>query len=275
MAIYINPFAAHEIVAANFHYYKEQTEAYYINRVLEFHDFIYLIEGSWSITEGSQEYRLEPGDVLLLAAGKHHFTRQPCQAGTKTFCVHITRTPSDLVDIPGSLFLPSHISLAGNRSVRFLFEEIISTKWSDGPYQNEKLSALFNLLIYELAAIANTPINRQSDLADHAISYLMQNPYQRIQTSDMAKMLYVSEKKLNRSMREKTGMPFYTYQKSLKLDMIAAQLKTEPHLRINEIAEAFGFHDEFHLSNAFKKKFGISPQKYRTAFFKNLFTPDL
>jgi AraC-like DNA-binding protein len=46
-------------------------------------------------------------------------------------------------------------------------------------------------------------------------------------------------------------------------EQILELLAATPALRIGEIADAFGFHDEFHLSNAFKKKFGMSPQKYR------------
>ena len=45
--------------------------------------------------------------------------------------------------------------------------------------------------------------------------------------------------------------------------MVATQLVMEPELRLREIATAFGFHDEFHMSKAFKQKFGISPNEYR------------
>ena len=37
----------------------------------------------------------------------------------------------------------------------------------------------------------------------------------------------------------------------------------EPDLKLHEISAAFGFHDEFHMSKAFKQKYGISPQEYR------------
>ena len=64
--------APRQVVAANAHYYKLPTAERYIDRVLPQHDLIYLIDGCWSITENETEYALQKGDVLLLAAGRHH-----------------------------------------------------------------------------------------------------------------------------------------------------------------------------------------------------------
>lgn len=64
-------------------------------------------------------------------------------------------------------------------------------------------------------------------------------------------------------MHKKVGMPFYAYEKNQKLKMVAVQLKMEPDLKLSQIARAFGFHDEFHMSKAFKQKYGVSPSDYR------------
>jgi len=48
-----------------------------------------------------------------------------------------------------------------------------------------------------------------------------------------------------------------------KLKMVAVQLKAEPEVKLSQIATAFGFYDEFHMSKAFKQMFGISPRDYR------------
>ena len=86
-------------------------------------------------------------------------------------------------------------------------------------------------------------------------------------------MLYVSTRTLDNAMHKKVGMPFYAYQKSRKLEMVASQLIMEPDLRLQEIATAYGFHDEFHMSKAFKLKYGVSPQQYRR-FHSAKRTPD-
>lgn len=80
MAIGFNLAQPHRVVAANSHYYKTPTEVLYIDRVLPYHDLIYLVDGGWMSQKNGVDYPLEKGDVLLLAAGRHHYTRlPPCQ----------------------------------------------------------------------------------------------------------------------------------------------------------------------------------------------------
>ena len=80
---------------------------------------------------------------------------------------------------------------------------------------------------------------------------------------DVADLLHVSTKTLDNAMKKKYGVPFYTFWKNQRLDMVATQLEMEPELKLHDIATSFCFTDEFHLSKAFKQKFGISPQEYR------------
>ena len=53
--IYIDLKSNHTLAAANAHYYKIPTEEYYVDRTLQYHDLIYLIEGSWGFTENDVE----------------------------------------------------------------------------------------------------------------------------------------------------------------------------------------------------------------------------
>ena len=59
------------------------------------------------------------------------------------------------------------------------------------------------------------------------------------------------------------GMTFAKYQTYHKLEMIASLLEVEPDIRLSEAAELYGFCDEFHLSKAFKRKYGMSPNQYK------------
>ena len=49
MGIAFDLSVRHQVVAANAHYYKTQTDERYIDRTLQHHDLIYLIDGGWSI----------------------------------------------------------------------------------------------------------------------------------------------------------------------------------------------------------------------------------
>ena len=164
---------------------------------------------------------------------------------------------------PGVVELSTLLHMAGEQTVMQYFQQIVQVQWSDQPYKQERLDCLLRLLLLELTVMQQKGTKPQLTLADRAISMITENPHRRITTREAAQMLFVSEKTLTNAIHRKTGMDFYAYASSLRLDIIASQLITDTDLRIGEIADAFGFHDEFHLSNAFKKKFGMSPQKYR------------
>lgn len=277
MSIYINPNASHSIVAANSHYYKQPTKERYIDRTLPCHDLIYLVEGGWSITENEQEYPLKKDDVLLLSAGRHHYTRLPCAPGTKTFCIHVSCapgeetkteevrtevTPIDAVrtDI---IKLPTLLSAHNHPKIRQYFSEITSAYWQEGAYKEKRLSALLELLFLELIAVTEAKSLEPLSLAERAIELLTAAPHIHYTCKAVADMLYVSTKTLDNAMYQKTGMSFHTYQKERKLEMAASLLLTEPDLHLREIANTLGFYDEFHLSKAFKQKYGVSPREYR------------
>ena len=263
MSITFDLSARHQVVAANAHYYKVPTEKCYINRTLQYHDLIYLIDGGWSITENEVEYPLAKDDVLLLAAGRHHYNRQPCLPETRTFCIHITAIPEQKTEEKSTIHLPTLMHMRSSPTVKNFFENIVQAYWIDSPHRQTKMSALLDLLLLELNAENDRHLMNQVDIAAKAIEIITAAPHRRYQAQEIADMLYVTTKTLNNAMHEKVGMPFYAYQKDRKLEMVALQLEMEPDLRLKEIATAFGFHDEFHMSKAFKQKYGISPQNYR------------
>lgn len=265
---YIDLSSKHSLAAANAHYYKQPTEERYIDRVLQYHDLIYLIDGGWTFTEQDMEYTLQKDDVLLLASGRHHFSKSPCLPGTRTFCLHISCEAGDVESNPNSTMLPTCIHIQQAAKIKEYFNEIVSAYWLDTPYKEVKIQALVDLLLVSLYEEHQQASNK-NDLVSKAIQIITATPHKRFQTKEVADMLFVSTKTLNNAMNQKIGMPFYSYQKNQKLEMVALQLETDPDLKLQEIALAFGFHDEFHMSKAFKQKYEISPNEYRKRYHKN------
>lgn len=261
MSIHMNLNATHYVMAANAHYYKVPTEERYIDRTLPHHDLIYLVEGSWSITENEQEYPLQKDDCLLLSAGRHHYTRLPCAPGTRTFCIHISGDTQAAIEQNDVIELPTLIHAHNNPKIKKYFSEIVTVYWGKGDYKEKQLSALLDLLFLELRSL--TQAKQDSDLAEQAISLLTAAPHIHYTSKEMAEVLFVSTKTLDKSMVHRTGLSFHAYQKERKLEMAASLLVNEPDLQLREIANALGFYDEFHFSKSFKQKYQLSPRGYR------------
>ena len=45
--------------------------------------------------------------------------------------------------------------------------------------------------------------------------------------------------------------------------MVRQFLLTQPGVKLHETALNFGFCDEFHLSRSFRRRYGVSPDRYR------------
>jgi len=261
--IYLDLNAPRTLASANAHYYKEPTEERYIDRVLEYHDLVFMIDGGWSMTEQNQEYPLVKDDVLLLASGRHHYTKLPCLPGTQTFCLHVSTAPGDTQDNPASIGLPTLIHTRHTQQIQQYFSSLVATYWSVEPFKEQKITSLLSLLLLELYSECREQQDNEENLAEQAIRIINNTPHHRYTTKEMAELLFVNPKTLNNAMHKKVGMPFYTYEKQQKLKMVAVQLKAEPELKLSQIATAFGFYDEFHMSKAFKQMFGVSPRDYR------------
>jgi AraC-like DNA-binding protein len=260
MAISFDLSATRHVAAAAAHYYEQATEPLYLDRVLTHHDLIYLCEGAWAITEGDTEYPLERDDVLLLTAGHHHYTRLPCKPGTRTFCIHISCESGDHEDNPRALSLPTRLSVRSAPEVRRYFEEIVSVYWGDKPHKEARLNALVNLLILALSDAEKTD---EGDLAGRIIAMINAEPHRTLRVSEVAEAFHVSVRTIENAMNRSVGQSFSKYQMNRKLEMAARQIELEPDVRLAEIAVTLGFCDEFHLSKAFKRRYGVSPSQYR------------
>ena len=62
------------------------------NRIMDVHDFLYILDGEWEIFEEDKAYHLSKDDLLILSAGRHHYGRIPCNAGNRHMYLHVLPT---------------------------------------------------------------------------------------------------------------------------------------------------------------------------------------
>lgn len=243
------------IQAANFMYYPEPS--IHPDRVMNEHDLIYLIEGEWDIWQDGIRYLMQPGDVLLLAAGRHHYGKTPCAAGTRTMFLHVSADPQDGQPLPGSLVIPT-LTKASALNLRRGFQRIINEHYSRDSRREIRTAALLDLLLCDLSQSAG---DTQEQWPVGAVrSVLLNNPGINYTAGQLAEKLGLPERRLRYLFQKACGMPLHRYQLELKLDMARQLLAAEPERTLSDVAETFGFSDAFHLSHACKRRFGLSPR---------------
>jgi len=263
--INIDLYTTHHVVAASNHTYLRPTQELTINRTLAYHDIIYLVEGEWTFVEKIDdrevEYTLKPDHILILTAGKHEFIKKPCQPGTRTYCVHITKEGNDLIDHAGNMKIEPFFSASSNPKIISYFRSACDAFWSEDLFNQPKADAFITLLFCEIARLGNEKI--LSDHVKNTIKLLNNNLHKTITKEELEKNSGLSYKKLSKQFKEETGQSIRAYQIDKKLEMIAMHLDTEPYVRMKELAATYNFYDEFYLSKLFKKKYGLSPIEYK------------
>lgn len=242
------------------------------DRTMDEHDFIYMLSGTWDVYQDDVRHSLSAGDVLLLHSGKHHYGLTPCAPGTRTMYIHFSPAEGDRVleqDISAqscsdhAVFLPTKINCGSNGKVKNLFEDIIYALTVKSYGYEIRLNSLCNLLLLELQSCLTISKFKQDEMVEKIIRLFQCNPEKHYTVNQLSALLYVSEKTLSRHFLKYRGKTVYAYQNDLKLEWVRQFLLENPTVTLHEAARNYGFCDEFHLSKAFKKKYGISPKEWR------------
>ena len=236
-------------------------------------------------------FQLRSDDLLILPAGRHHFGITPCSPHNRHMYIHaipleaertanplfsgssweaasflseiLPALPAGAQDRPA--VFSSLIHCQGAPRIRTLFEEIISESWGASPLKEQKLSLLFNLLLcalLEQQEKGKSPSGADT-LTAEVCRLIQATPQTFFTAKELADRFYVCERTLTNHFKRVFGKTLYAYQMEVKLEMVRQFLLTQPGVKLHETALNFGFCDEFHLSRSFRRRYGVSPDRYR------------
>lgn len=103
-----------------------------------------------------------------------------------------------------------------------------------------------------------------SFLVNAALRYMREHCTQRLNLSDVAENVYVSQWHLSKLINRHTGQSFFDLLGKMRIER-ALPLLADPSMRIHAIAEQVGYSDVAHFSKTFKKIVGKTPGEYRAS----------
>ena len=253
-------------------------------RTMTEHDFLYILDGTWEVIEEGIPYELQTDDLLILCAGRHHTGVRLCNPGNRHMYFHVLptegeqsrKTCMDKMEATktseDSRFLRSHtlIHCQKEPKIRQYFHELISAYWGGDAQREDRLTLLFNLILCELASLQEETAGGagSNSMLERVRQKIYSNPQVFFSAPEMAAEFYICPRTLNNRFRASCNQTFSAYQMDLKLEMVREFLTHQPDAKLHEAAVNFGFYDEFHLSKAFKKKYGYPPSKLRGSIDK-------
>ncbi len=146
----------------------------------------------------------------------------------------------------------------------FALEEI--SDWNDELYL--PASRIVFDMLFEIAQFCKTyKKSREYDLAANVKDILQHSLNVPISLADIEQDVYRSQSEIIKQFKAAYGITPYAYLIDLRIQL-AADLLRNTDKKILEIAEYLCFSSEFHFSNCFKQKMGLSPRFYRKEYRK-------
>ena len=225
---------------------------------------------------GSERYRLQKGDIILVAPGVSHCPLLP-EHMTEPYKRDVIWISTEFMDYLFQVF-PTMQN----------YHPMYSTLLRTGGTNWESLGELFRNGVWEakhkapgweMAVIGNTihllslifrafmddstaPMKAEKpELLDRVLAYVETHLAEKITLPDIAARFWVSQSTISQLFRKKMGMSFYRYVTLRRLT--EAQLLIPSGIPMDQVSIAVGFQDYSTFYRAFKAEYGISPAQYR------------
>lgn len=141
-----------------------------------------------------------------------------------------------------------------------LFEKGIATELITCLSGQESLSALIESAnLYFLERLNRLTVKKISA----PIQTFFEEHYQGISYPESIASSSLSERSLQRTFREETGLSPYEVFDILRFQKVYQELVSRPTIEHLDLVEKYGFFDQAHYSRKLKKMTGLSPQAIR------------
>lgn len=225
---------------------------------------------------GSDRYRLQKGDIILIPPGVSHRPLLPSvmSEGYERDVLWLSQEFIGILksQFPGDdLYRMTETHLIRTAGTRW---EFLGEKFRQGVQEAEGKG-----IGWEVAVVSNTmqlmvqlrravkdrtagPMKAEKpELLDRVMEYIEIHLAEKISLSDVAKAFYVSESTISQLFRKKMGVSFYRCVTQRRL--IAAKNMILDGMILETVAIETGFSDYSSFYRAFKGEFGISPRQFR------------
>jgi len=225
---------------------------------------------------GSDRYRLQKGDILLIGPGISHRPLLPEQMA-EPYKRDVLWLSTEFMESLVLLYpvireqRPTYSTLLRTGGTRWEFlgelfhkgvkeAETQSPGWEMAVLGNtiQILSLLYRAFLDHSTA----PMKAEKpELLDQVLAYVEAHLEKKITLDEIARHFYVSESTVSQTFRKKMGVPFHRCVTQRRL--IAAKALIEKGVALETVSHQVGFVDYSSFYRAFKQEYGISPRQYR------------
>jgi AraC-like DNA-binding protein len=163
-----------------------------------------------------------------------------------------------------------HRGIPVERRDRFLIEEVHRLAGDTVGGNGRAAEYLLLSLLYRWFGGGEGPDSRplrntKNEYVERALGTMEQSVREKFNVGELAGRLGLSEEHFIRLFHKKLGISPFQYFTRLKIEA-ASSFLVDTNLKVQDVADHFGFENPFHFSRIFKKCTGLSPLEYRRTF---------
>ncbi len=251
------------------------------------HDFIeivFLTKGKGIQVISNNEYEVSEGDIFILQGFQNHYFKDAGKAEIINVMFDPVRNPGLIseevkrIDGYSALFIlePRYRNRAHFKNMLHLSsidlaksEYILNTmlhefQQKEPGYELFLKNKLEEIIIFLSRKYSQISIPKAKSLVriGKAIAYIENNYQNDIYVRQLAEMSFMSVRNFQRIFKDSIGLSPNDYLLDLRIQN-ASKLLIETDSAIYDVSEQVGIPDWFYFSKAFKRKFGVSPLKFR------------
>lgn len=238
-----------------------------------FHEILFCHSGNVQYMLGTERYRLQRGDIVVVPAGVSH---QPLfmEKMAEPYQRYVMWLSKKFIDIlrqmcDDSLDMVSRPCLLRTadtpwENLETIFRKCCKEDLLQRPGSELILCGKATELLVELSRAFTSilPVLQETpELIDEIMIYIEKHLKDKITLSQTAHRFLVSKSTVSHLFSQKLGISFYHWVTQRRL--IAAKNLIQEGRGMEEISEQVGFGDYTTFYKAFKKEYGISPSQYK------------
>lgn len=235
----------------------------------------YFLEGAGSFLNHRARYQIHPEALFL--TGPHEFhsiipdpqnvQKQPISYYAVLFQIE---SDEETLQIMNKALLSDRNPVQLNMKYRFIFESLFQL-WG-GPSVYQKKAAMHQLLSFLYAVYGSTEESPSPSRGgwlhvQKALELMRRETKHRLEVKRIARKVGVSEEHLIRLFKKYLQISPLQYATRLRIEAASGYLISTDK-SIGEIAQLFGFENQFHFSRVFKKCTGLTPSLYRKYYLQ-------
>ena len=243
----------------------------------DFYEFLFCHSASdVEYLVGTERYRLQKGDVVLIPPGISHrpllpdHMAEPYRRDVLWISTEMMEQVEQLVPQEARMnAMESRLLRTAGTRWEFIGElfrhGVREFEAQEAGWEEIVLGNTIQLLVYLRRAVRDrsaAPLKAEKpELLDQALAYIEAHLAEKITLGDIAKHCWVSQSTITQTFRNKLGVSFYRCVTQRRL--IAAKTLIIEGAPLESVGRKVGFSDYSSFYRAFKQEFGISPRQFR------------